>query len=94
MWFKDFPEDDPDTNYAAPSASQVTRETEARRCLESLKEALKHLTVPQQRAIIAELSGNLYKNELPAGDEHLIKNQYPAHESEGQALTEASQTDD
>ena len=94
MWFRDFPEDDPDTNYPAPSASQVIQESEARRNLESLKAALKHLTVPQQRAIIAQLSGSVYKNEPLAGDEHLIKNQYPAHESEGQALTEASQTDD
>ncbi len=94
MWFKDFPEHDPNSNYPAPSAKQVLYEAEAHRYLKGLKRALSHLTVPQQRAIFAELSGRVFKNEAAAGNEHSIKNEYPAHESEGQALTEAAQTDD
>ena len=63
MWFKDFPEHDPDSNYPAPSAKQVLYEAEAQRYLKGLKRALGHCTVPQQRAIIAELSGGVFKNE-------------------------------
>ena len=47
IWFKDFPEHDPDSNYPAPSAKQVLYEEEAQRYLNALKEALRHLTVPQ-----------------------------------------------
>ena len=94
MWFKDFPKHDPDSNYAEPSVEQIAFADEAEADLERLKASLSRLTVPQQRAIIAELSGSVYKNEAPAGDEHMIKNEYPAHESEAQALTEAAQTDD
>ena len=63
MWSKDFPEHDPDSNYPAPSAKQVLYEAEAQRYLKGLKRALAHCTVPQQRAIIAELSGGIFKNE-------------------------------
>lgn len=92
MWSKDFPEQDPDSNYPEPTATQLLHEQEARRHLASLTNELEQLTVPQQRAIIGELSGSVFKKEKVAGDERLVA--YPAHESEGQALTEASQTDE
>ncbi len=78
MWFKHFPERKPDSNYPAPSAKQVLYEAEDHRHLKDLKRALSHLTVPQQRAISAELSGKVSENEAPAGDEHTIKDEYPA----------------
>ena len=76
MWFKVFPEHDPDSNYPAPSASQVLYEAEAQRYLKALKEALMHLTVRQQRAIFAQLSGRVYKNEAPAGDQRIVEVEY------------------
>ena len=94
MWFKDFPEHDPNSIYAEPSVEQIAFSDWAEADIERLKASLSRLTVPQQRAIIAKLSGSVYKNEAPAGNEHTFKNEYPAHESEGQALTEASETDD
>ncbi len=78
MWFKDFPEHDPDSNYPAPSASQVLHEAESRRHLKGLKAALEHYTVPQQRAILAELSGGVFKNEAPTGDQHTVEVEYPS----------------
>ncbi len=92
MWFKDFPEDDPDSNYPAPTAEQQTPMKVAEAVLERLKFSLQCLTVPQQRAIIGKLVGAVYRHERPAGDE--IETKVPEHESEGQALTEAFQTDD
>ncbi|HEY6449665.1 MAG TPA: hypothetical protein VIX60_03185 [Candidatus Cybelea sp.] len=96
MWFKDFPEDDPDSNYPAPTAEQHKLMKVAEAILERLKFSLECLTVPQQREIIGKLVGAVYRQERPAGDEQTESTEIkvPAHESEGQALTEASQTDD
>ncbi len=94
MRFKDFPEHDPDSNYPAPTAEQQTLMKVAEANLERLKFWLARLTVPQQRAIIGKLVGAVYRQERPAGDEHTVEVEYSAHESEGQALTEASETDD
>ena len=69
MWFKDFPEDDPDSNYAAPTAEQQALMKVAEATLERLKFWLERLTVPQQRAIIGKLVGAVYREERPAGDE-------------------------
>lgn len=92
MWSKDLPESDPDSKYPEPTATQLIHEQEARRHFASLTNELEQLTVPQQRAIINELSGSVYKTKKPGGGERLIA--YPAHESGGEALTEASQTDE
>lgn len=78
MWRKDSPDHDPDSNYPTPSAKQMLYEAEARRYLKGLIRALEHLTVRQQRAIIAELSGGVFKNYAPAGYEHTIRSEYPA----------------
>jgi hypothetical protein len=57
MWYLDAPEHDPDENYAEPTAKQLLYAEQARRNLSQLRGTLARLTVPQQRAIIAELSG-------------------------------------
>jgi hypothetical protein len=87
VWFFDFPEHDPDSNYPEPSAKQLLYADQAQQELARLKEALERLTVPQQRAILAEVTGRVFKHESAA-----IEPKFPAHESEAQALTEASQT--
>ncbi len=94
MWFRDFPEHDPDSNYQEPSPKQLIYADQAKTALRALKATLERLTVPQQRVIIAELSGSVYRDERPAGDAEAstIQGKVPEHESEGQALTEASQT--
>ena len=96
MRFKDFPEDDPDSNYPAPTAEQQTLMKVAEATLERLKFWLERLTVPQQRAIVGKLVGAVYRQERAAGDEQTesIETKVPEHESEGQALTEAAQSDD
>ena len=87
MWFLDSPEDDPDSNYPEPSAKQLLYADQARQELARLQETLEGLTVPQQRAILGELAGRVFKHESAT-----IEPKFPAHESEAQALTEASQT--
>lgn len=56
MWFKDFPDHDPDSNYPEPSAKQLVYADQAKTELAALKRTLERLTVPQQRAIISKLS--------------------------------------
>ena len=96
MWHLDFPDQDPDSNYPKPSRRHLLAADQAKRDLEQLRRSLEKLTVPQQRAIIAELSGSVFKAVAPAGDAEAsaIQAKVPEHESEGQALTEASQTDE
>jgi hypothetical protein len=62
MWFLDFPEHDPDSNYPEPSARQLLYAEQARRELNRLKSTLEKLTVPRQRAIVRTI-----KNELVGG---------------------------
>jgi hypothetical protein len=67
VWTLDFPEDDPDSNYPAPTPRQLLYAEQARRELAHLKETLQRLTVPQQRAIITamrdELVGGVFRRE-------------------------------
>ncbi len=63
MWYLDFPGHDPDSNYPEPSAKQLLHASKARQQLEQLKATLSTLTVPQQRAIIGELSGGVFRRE-------------------------------
>jgi hypothetical protein len=56
VWFKDFPDHDPDSNYPEPSAKQLVYADQAKTELAALKRTLERLTVPQQRAIISKLS--------------------------------------
>ncbi len=69
MRFKGFPEDDPDSNYPAPTAEQQAIMKAAEATLERLKFWLGALTVPQQREIIGKLVGVVYRQEQPANDE-------------------------
>jgi len=87
VWFLDFPDRDPDSNYPEPSPKQLLYADQARQELARLKGTLERLTVPQQRAILGRLTGRVFKHESAA-----IEPKFPAHESEAQALTEASQT--
>ena len=61
MWTLDFPDQDPDSNYPAPSVKQLIYRVQARTELRRLKSTLQRLTVPQQRSIIGELAGSIYK---------------------------------
>jgi hypothetical protein len=63
MWYLDFPEYDPDENYAEPGPKQLLYAEQARRELERLKSTLERLTVPQQRVILGELSGSVFRRE-------------------------------
>ena len=63
MWYLDAPEHDPDENYPEPSAKQLLYAEQARRELLRLKSTLERLTVPQQRSIIGELSGGVFRHE-------------------------------
>ncbi|MGA8576031.1 MAG: hypothetical protein WB609_10190 [Candidatus Cybelea sp.] len=95
MWWKDFPEHDPDSNYPEPTAKQRLYAEKARQELDRLKTTLEKLTVPQQRAIFRQLSGTVFRQASSVGAERAgpIEATLPAHESEAQALTEASQID-
>lgn len=68
MWFKDFPAYDPDSNYPEPSAKQLIWADQARTELRRLQGTLERLTVPQQRALIAEITGSVFRFERPRGD--------------------------
>ncbi|HVR45193.1 MAG TPA: hypothetical protein VMT95_00925 [Candidatus Binatia bacterium] len=65
MWYLDVPQQDPDSNYPAPSMEQLMDATCARDHLQELKLTLQRLTVPQQRTILNEirdeLVGGLYR---------------------------------
>lgn len=67
MWFLDFPEHDPDANYPEPSLKQLIYRGQAQTELRRLKSTLQRLTVPQQRAIICEIAGSVYKCMRPTG---------------------------
>jgi hypothetical protein len=47
VWFLDFPEADPDSDYPAPTPRQLLYAEHARRELATLKKTLERLTVPQ-----------------------------------------------
>jgi hypothetical protein len=59
MWYLDAPQHDPDSNYPRPSAKQLLYADQARSELAQLKETLKKLTVPQQRAILNKIRDTL-----------------------------------
>jgi len=63
MWYRDAPEHDSDENYPEPSAKQLLYAERARRELQRLRSTLERLTVPQQRPIIGELSGGVFRRE-------------------------------
>ena len=63
VWTLDFPEHGPDESYAEPTAKQLIYADQARANLRMLRGTLQPLTVPQQRAIIAELSGRVFHRE-------------------------------
>jgi hypothetical protein len=67
MWWKDFPEFDPGSNYPDPSQKQLAYADQAKTELRKLKTTLEKLTVPQQRAIIARLSRSVYRDVAPGG---------------------------
>lgn len=64
MWFMDFREHDPDSNYPEPSAKQIIYAEQARREAERLRSTLERLTVPQQREIIATLPSGVFRPTL------------------------------
>ncbi len=68
MRFKDLPEDDPDSNYPAPTAEQQALMKVAEATVERLKFWLERLTVPQQRAIVGKLVGAVYRQEQQSED--------------------------
>lgn len=80
MWFLDFPEHDPDSNYRGPSARQVIYADQARSELRRVKSTLEKLTVPQQRAIIREFPRGVFKRVRPAGDEPLRRTHRHPHQ--------------
>lgn len=67
MWFLDFPDFDPDSNYPEPTPRQILYGEQARRELAHLKATLERLTIPQQReitrAIEGELIGGVFRRE-------------------------------
>lgn len=71
MWFLDFPQADPDSNYPIPSPRQLLYAEQARRELAHLKKTLERLTVPQQREILGtmgnELVGGVFRKESLRG---------------------------
>jgi hypothetical protein len=51
-----------------PSPRQILYAEQARRELAALKKTLERLTVPQQRSIIREIAGTVYRRDVtPAG---------------------------
>lgn len=68
MWMLDFPERDA-THYANPSYRQFIYFDLAQNQLLALKATLESLTIPQQRQIIGQLAGGVYRNVGPAGDD-------------------------
>ena len=88
MWFKDFPEHDPDLIYAEPSVEEIAFADEAKADLERLK----GIALLAPRAPTAcdhrQVERQCVQERSAGWQQHTFKNGYPAHESEGQALTE------
>jgi hypothetical protein len=69
VWFLDFPEAEPDSDYPAPTARQILYAEQPRWELAQLKKTMERLTVPQRREISGALSRGVFKIVPPARDE-------------------------